>query len=198
MLPDKMLVELPYYDLAFTSLNNSGTAPAITANSTFAPVAGGYVSATQPLERDQWAAMYTRYIVHAFTFASVSCVENTTGSSGICDVAVAVTPGVPAATTTKGVAEQSRRHYKTGVIAAGSGPFVVSGKVDMADLFGRSKEEYRSNDSLYGAAVGASPTAVAQFTCAIQERATVGTSVLTTIFVKYLVEFYDRTPVAGS
>jgi len=186
-----MKVTLVYYDYDFEAPQLSTLLLLLNLNSTFLPRQARYVRNAQPAGRDQWVTMYSRYIVHRARV--MARVAQTTAASDVF-VGHGVFGNANPAADIAGLPEGSIVPYQPELVTLYADPIRLdTGWIDLATLAGRSQAEYRSNDDSYGAAVGASPTAVLRHGLSLTEIHNVaGVNVDVAVVMYQEVEFFDR------
>jgi len=194
--PDKMVVVLPYYDYyAPAAFNGSTKYAQLNINSCFDPDQTSWARNAQPFSRDQWAVFYNRYIVHRARVVTQAVVCNSALATppGAATFACSVLPSALADLSVTGAVEESRVTLPMKMINQG-GPSaqIDTGWMDLAAVVGRTKAEYRANDTQYGAGIGSTPSAVILHTAACTEIGGFSTLVQMQVTLYVEVEFYDR------
>lgn len=196
VVPDKCRVVLPYWDYYIYGVQLSTAFPRLRVNSTFAPVDAGFVRNAQPNGRDQWVTFYNRYIVHRFRIRAQTAMDSP--DANVVMVSSWYGNNIPAAGSQVGF-ESSQIPLPQGVISKYTDAFRLdTGWVSLAQLNGRSDVEYRSNDTFFGAAVGATPTAADYFGILVSELNNLASAGFVIIQMEQDVEFYDRLSLASS
>lgn len=192
-VPDRMLLKLPYYaDVRLTKSGASSYTWNWNLNSIYDPDRTG--TGHQPLGYDQWGIFYNRYRVYGVQFdvtytnmTSIPCrVFNTAGNEGL---------------TSQDESMLEQAHIKSVQLApAGSGKDTMRIKkfYSIPRIMGRPTVAYKSDDR-YGAQWGANPDEVCIGTIGVKSLNTaLNVDVLASVRIVFLVEAYDRHPMALS
>lgn len=156
-------------------------------NSIFAPSRTGGPGSHQPHGFDQFAALYNRYRVFATRYV-VTVATDTYNNHYAVLPSNSATPPI---TNVSEARENPRCHYA--VQNPGGTLKVLTGKVNLPALTGRTKAQYMADDS-YQSIVSLSPSEIMTLTVASQglnDDTGVSMNHTINILLEYYVEFFD-------
>lgn len=186
-VPQRFITKMKYSEAYTLQLSNSYT-QVINLNSVFDPNRTG--TGHQPYGYDQLSALYNRYRV-------ISCRYIVNGYSGANAIryGTIVSNDTPLATNMSELAENPRA--QTRVQFPGGNATQIRGTAYIPSVFGRSKQQYLADDR-YQASVGSSPAELCLLTILGGDITDAGTTVLCTVTLEYLVEWFDMIPLDQS
>lgn len=186
-IPQRYITKMKYSETVSTTA--AGTY-AFNLNDLFDPNRTGV--GHQPYGHDTLATLYNRYRVIACGYR-ITCNAQTAGNT----VQMAVMPAneLLAFTSVSEMRENPRSKY---TLASGGGPAqIVSGKVYLPSLVGRSKAQYMADDR-YQAVFGAGPQELAVLNIKTSNGADVDQAVNVQVLLEYTVECFDIKHLAQS
>lgn len=195
VVPDRLIVRLPYVNQS--SITAAAGIPLDTQfrlNSIYDPEVAVAVGQSQPLGTDQWSAFYNRYRVIGVNVYLM--VRNTNADA--CYVGM-VANNDTGALLSEAAYEQSRCKFKmVGATSGGHDVVVMKKYFNLANLTGRPKVSYISDDR-YQAEFTADPQeAIHLHICTQPASAALATSLHYSLKMVYLVELFDRKALAQS
>jgi len=193
--PPRQLVEHTYGQVirvandAVTS-NKLGSATVVSLNDIFSP---GGAGAHQPYGRDQMAALYGAYKVHA-VIMRVAHQQSVVGTPNASTLIMGINSPSSGITYT-GLDLQTAMEQPSVEWVQSSWGFMreFTKRFDIARIVGVSKEEFQADTSVYAALAGASPskTCSVSFACG-SETAGTTSSICLTVELTYVVEWFQR------
>lgn len=185
--PSSQIVKMKYAEAFVTNVATAYNY-ALNLNSIFDPNRTG--TGHQPCGHDQLATLYNRYRV-------IACSYVIQAYSGAYPIRYAVLPAneIKTVGTIAEMVENPRSQYRLQI--PGGSTTVLTGKVYLPALMGRSKAQYMADDR-YQAAFGANPGELAILNLCALANAEVGTDVNWTVTLEYTVEVFDPNPIAQS
>lgn len=195
VVPDRLIVRLPYVNQS--SITAAAGIPLDTQfrlNSIYDPEVAVAVGQSQPLGTDQWSQFYNRYRVIG---VNVYLMARNTNADA-CYVGM-VANNDTGSLLTESAYEQSRCKFKmVGATSGGHDVVVLKKYFNLANLTGRPKVSYISDDR-YQAEFTADPLeAIHLHICTQPASAALATSLHYSLKMVYLVELFDRKALAQS
>lgn len=195
VVPDRLIVRLPYVNQS--SITAAAGIPLDTQfrlNSIWDPEVSVAIGQSKPLGVNQWQNFYNRYRVIG---ANVYLIARNTNSDAAYVGMVANND--TGSLLTEAAYEQSRVKFKmVGGTAGGHDIVVMKRYFNLANLTGRPKVSYISDDR-YQAEMTSDPLeAIHLHICTQPASAALATSLHYSIKITYLVELFDRKALAQS
>jgi len=195
VVPDKVLVEMPYGEMIERSPGTTTDKYTFRLNSTFDPDLTG--TGHQPLGRDQFAGvLYNKYRVHSVRV--VVSFSNIMAAACPCLHYLYPSNGYSLSTITDAM-EQPLVKFKVAGDPNYGFPFTLTGAWKLWDIWGKTKEQYLSDD-ITGAAFGANPAEDMTLDIGLgaMDRTTSVSKWRFAIQLVYTVEWYDRVIIGAS
>lgn len=191
-MPTRFLTRLRYADpdILFSLPVGPGlTDYKFNVNSLFQPnVTGG---GHQPMGFDQLCAFYNRYRVHKTHF-KVICAPQVGGATLLVALALTNTNTSYTALSTAAESTFGRAGY-----AVSECPYRNNGVINLAELNGKSKTQYITDDLTAGT-VSTSPTETLELHCVVANQTGLSQPVILSVQFLFEAEFYDPVQLAQS
>jgi len=206
VIPDKMLVKIPYCDYQVV---NQTPAPGgsvnygqktYSLNSIYDPEPGALN--TYPLGWSQYSALYQRYRVYAvsyrITLQNLSDDTSVLGSLFISNTTDAIAP--TNANVTTFLTQPRSRRFEIGNKSGGKSMTTLTGKIYLPKYNGMTSEQYRTNENVAGylGSLGDNPVEPISMNIRVvntNNGVAMGSYIYATCNLIYHVELFDRLPL---
>lgn len=196
-VPERLFTKLRYVDCMNWTVTGSvlsgGSSFAYFQSSIYAPRnSGGH----QPLYRDQWANMFSKYRVYGIKY-HITCVNRATNESfwfGVRHQEDTTTE-----TSIQTILERNDAKVKMGSSVNNSNNLrVIKGYMDVAKTLGKSKSSIRAEDN-FSADIGSNPNNMAYLFPYILSNLASGSATFEFTFrLTYYVELFNQVAVSAS